>query len=374
VNVELRRNGNRVSRRAELVSWSVMGALAIVGCGTTEVGFEEADGRAAEITTGPDAAGEVAVLVDGGALLVDASSADAASSTDAARGIEAATGTDRGVPGMVDAGLADGPSARDAEGGANAQALNGDAASLDPCGYPPDTTPDPLLARTRVSGWGFVNFAVSPKNEIVELHTTLTVPAKPPPSGTLFLWTGLQPAVGARNYQPIDNGVLQPVLTWGPTCAPRSPQSSYASWWISPQYVNTFGHYPGYTGCLGAAGLNVEPGEELDLRMTLEGTVWRQVVRRLNAAAASASFDIDMLGQAQNYAEFLIELAGQRPVTDVVFTSTTFTMASPEPAACQPNHRGAADEYATPHASADGRTCCVSRIALRAQGVPATTP
>jgi hypothetical protein len=71
------------------------------------------------------------------------------------------------------------------------------------------------------------------------LHTTMTVPEKPPPSGTLFLWPGLQPLPGGKNYNPIGNGVLQPVLMWSGTCAPTAP-SSYASWWISAQYVNTY--------------------------------------------------------------------------------------------------------------------------------------
>ena len=48
-----------------------------------------------------------------------------------------------------------------------------------------------------------------------------------------LLWPGLQPDGPGANDQPLDNGVLQPVLTWGPTCAPNAPDGDpYGSWWI----------------------------------------------------------------------------------------------------------------------------------------------
>ena len=72
-------------------------------------------------------------------------------------------------------------------------------------------------------------------NEFVDLRTTLTVPAPPPATGTLFLWPGLDPAPGGRNFLPIDNGVLQPVLTWGASCAPGQQPIQYSTWWISGQ-------------------------------------------------------------------------------------------------------------------------------------------
>ena len=113
---------------------------------------------------------------------------------------------------------------------------------------------------TPVNGYGDVEFDISTQTQIVGLHTTLTVPAKPPASGTLFLWPGLQPLPGGKNYDPIGNGVLQPVLTWGGTCAPTAP-NSYASWWISAQYVNTYGTDQGYTGCHGGQGMDVAVGD-----------------------------------------------------------------------------------------------------------------
>jgi hypothetical protein len=224
---------------------------------------------------------------------------------------------------------------------------------------------------TRVSSYGTVEFNISTKNQVVALRTTLTVPPKPPASGTLFLWPGLQPLPGGQNYDPIGNGVLQPVLTWGGTCAPGAP-NNYDSWWISGQYVNPTGP-AGHTGCMGGSGTDVAVGDKLDIAMSLSGTVWTQLVTDEESGGTS-TFSIDMLGQAQNWAIFRIEMPdGIKPVSDVVFTSTMLTFAEPDEADCQPSVRGYDDYFSTPQSSGDGASCCVSRIILRAQGVAATT-
>ena len=225
---------------------------------------------------------------------------------------------------------------------------------------------------TPVNGYGDVEFNISTQTQIVGLHTTLTVPAKPPASGTLFLWPGLQPLPGGKNYNPIGNGVLQPVLTWGGTCAPTAP-NSYASWWISAQYVNTYGSDQGHTGCHGGQGMDVAVGDPLDIAMTLSGTVWNQTVVD-RQTGTMATFDFDMDGQAQNWGIFMIESDGSEPISDVVFTSTTLTLAAADSAGCQPSTRGQDDYFAAPKSSTDGKTCCVSKIILRANGVAATTP
>ncbi|HEX3775276.1 MAG TPA: hypothetical protein VHV51_12480 [Polyangiaceae bacterium] len=225
--------------------------------------------------------------------------------------------------------------------------------------------------KTRTNGYGFVDIAASSKNQILSFATTLTVPTKPAMNtGTLFLWPGLQP--GGANFDPIDNGVLQPVLTWGPTCAPNAPRNAYASWWISAQYVNTYGHDTGYTGCLGGDGMNVAVGDALAIVMTLNGTAWHQAVTDA-ASNQTVTYDIDMLGQAQNYAEFVIEQYTQDPAGDVIFTNNVVTFANSEPSACQPTVRGTNDFFTNPKASADGKTCTIDRVVLRAEGVPATT-
>ena len=226
----------------------------------------------------------------------------------------------------------------------------------------------------RASGYGQVGFTPSTQNQIVRLQTTMVVPPKPTvASGTVFLWPGLEPLQGDKNYQPIGLGVLQPVLTWGGTCAPNAPANSYADWWISAQYVNVYDSYMGHTGCLGGDGMTVSVGDELDIDMALVGTVWKQSVHDRQSGHA-VTYDIDMLGQAQGWALFQIELpTSTKPSADLVFTSTTLTFASSEPAACEPNSRGTNDYYSAPQASTDGTRCCVSKITLRAQGVAATT-
>ena len=226
--------------------------------------------------------------------------------------------------------------------------------------------------KTHSSGYGYVQLAAASDNQILSLTTTLSVPAKPSTkTGTLFLWPGLQP--GGANYQPIDNGVLQPVLTWGPTCAPNAPNTPYGSWWVSAQYVNTYGMYPGYTDCHGGDGMNVNVGDELLMVMKLSGTIWHQAVTD-GATQKTVSYDLDMLGQAQNYAEFDIEIYSEDPASDVIFTNTEIVLEKSQPKFCQPTTRGINDFFTNPRMSADGKTCAIDRIVLRAKGVPATSP
>jgi hypothetical protein len=233
---------------------------------------------------------------------------------------------------------------------------------------------------TLVSGFGAIR-VVSNSAEIVALETTMVVPAKPPASGTLFLWPGLQPLPTSANYDKLSNGVLQPVLTWGPTCAPNSPASPYASWWISAQYVNTVitssnSNFAAYGGCHGGTGMSVAVGDTLHMQMSKSGTAWSQTVTDVNTSQ-SVTYNLDMLGQGQNFGEFVIEEpppTPQAPVGDVIFTNSKVTLATGSADSCQPPQRGANDYFAAPHVSHDGTTCCYSRIVLRAQGVAATTP
>ncbi|HEX3772652.1 MAG TPA: hypothetical protein VHV30_17355 [Polyangiaceae bacterium] len=231
---------------------------------------------------------------------------------------------------------------------------------------------DDASATAAVQGYGSVEFTAATRTAITRLQTTMTVPAKPPASGTLFLWPGLEPLRNSANYDPIDLGVLQPVLTWGSTCAPTAP-NTYASWWISAQYVNTYGSDTGFTGCQGGQGIDVAVGDTLDIDMALAGTVWDQTVTDRQTGGV-ATFSIDMQGQAQDWALFIIESDGSKPVSDVIFTHTTITLADSDPTACQPSARGQTDYFAPPRASIDGTKCCVSKIILRASGVAATSP
>jgi hypothetical protein len=204
------------------------------------------------------------------------------------------------------------------------------------------------------------------KNQIVRLQTTMVVPPKPPASGTLFLWPGLDPS--GANFLPIDNGVLQPVLTWGSSCAPGKQPRAYSTWWISAQYVNTIGADPGYIGCYGGDVMSVNVGDTLNMDIKLDGTVWNQTVTDVQTAQ-SVTFGIDMMNQAQNLAYFVIEEYSSAPVSEVVFTNSIITFASADAADCKLNMRGQNDFVSVPVASSDGLTCSIQEIILRAQGI-----
>jgi hypothetical protein len=218
----------------------------------------------------------------------------------------------------------------------------------------------------RITGYGTVSFMANSKNQIVRLQTTLTVPAEPPASGTLFLWPGLQP--NGANFLPIDNGVLQPVLTWGPSCAPGTQPRAYSTWWISGQYVNTNGSDPGYIGCYGGTVMSVKVGDQLNIDMQLAGTIWKQTVTDAETGK-SVTFSFDMMGQAQNIAYFVIEEYSSAPVSEVIFTNTTITYGAADSADCKLAMRGQTDYVSVPVSSSNGLDCTVQEIILRAQGI-----
>jgi hypothetical protein len=225
---------------------------------------------------------------------------------------------------------------------------------------------------THPSGYGAVEFQTSTSNQIVALQTTLLAPSRPTSSTTLYVWPGLEPLPSAPKFNPIGQGVLQPVLTWGSSCGMSSANPN--GWWISALYVNPYTLDQAYYGCLGGKPIDVQVGDQLDITMSLKGTMWSQVVVD-RQSGQTTSYDIDMMGQAQPWALFHIEQPSQnRPTSDVTFTATTLTFAMPEPMACQPTKRGTNDYFPAPQISADGTKCCLSRIILRSQGVMATTP
>ena len=218
----------------------------------------------------------------------------------------------------------------------------------------------------RITGYGTVLISANAKNQMVRLQTTMLVPPQPPASGTLFLWPGLQP--NGANFEPIDNGVLQPVLTWGPSCAPGKQPRAYSTWWISGQYVNTNGSDPGYTGCQGGPVMSVAVGDTLNIDMALAGTTWTQTVTDAQTGQ-SVSYAIDMMNQAQNLAYFVIEEYSSAPVSEVVFTDTTITFGAADAADCKLAMRGQNDFVSVPVASSDGRSCSIQEIILRTQGI-----
>ncbi|CAF3148315.1 unnamed protein product [Rotaria sp. Silwood2] len=234
--------------------------------------------------------------------------------------------------------------------------------------YDPSSTAGLNQAPTgTVSGYGTVIFSVENTNQFVYVETTIIVPPKQAHKGTLFLWPGLQP--GGANFYPIDNGVLQPVLTWGPSCAPGTQPAAYSTWWISAQYVNTYGKLPGYTDCNGGRIMSVNPGDQLCIKFQLRGTDWTQTVTN-RATNMAVTFSINMRGQAQNNLYFIIEQYSSTFVDDVVYLNSSWQFAKPSNNGCNLSSRGMKDFVSTPRLSADKLSCSVAKIIQRAQENP----
>lgn len=241
----------------------------------------------------------------------------------------------------------------------------------DECGAIP-SRPAGGVTSGRVSGPGLIEYAVDAPNVFVGLRTTLAVPAEPPPDGTIFIWPGFQPTPNGMNLQPIGNGALMSVLTWGPSCPPDAPES-YSTWWIAPMYSNISSSDPQYSGCHGGKVALAKPEQRLDIDIHLDGTTWVQKVVNRDTMKGS-DFNLDLNGQAQGRVFFDIELqTSNKPTEDVIFTHTVLSMDTSDPDACQPVTRGMNDFASKPRVSIDGKHCCIDRIVLRASGVMATT-
>jgi hypothetical protein len=285
--------------------------------------------------------------------------ADDAASSDASGPSSDGSAPAQGADGAGDGGSDDAPS-------------NDDAGA--PCAGGQALSASDAPGVTASSSYAAVKWLIASSTDLVGLWTTMIVPAKPSAtSGTLYVWPGIQPYSYSKNFNPIGNGILQPVLSIGPTCAPGAP-NDYTSWWISGQYVNVSSGAAGPSGCLGGPGVDVGVGDSLDISMTLSGTVWTQVVTD-RQTGKTVQFPTDLKGQGQNWATLAIEQpsANLKPVSDVVFTATRLQFAAASPMSCQPSQHGPTDYFATPYVSKDGTTCCISRVILRANGVPATT-
>lgn len=344
-----------------LLRFAVFGALALGSnaCATTN----DSGAMPAGSTGTPEGdngdASSGASSIDAGAN--EASDDDAAPSTSNGPGsTPAPSGADGGEAGG--AVLADGGSAV-ADGGSDASPPDAGASVSTGGACAGGKVGTASTGGTGSRSDGNVEFTASGQTHITSLTTTLTVPPKPASqNGTLFLWPGLEPLT--QNINSL--GVLQPVLTWGGTCAPGAP-NDYNSWWISGQYVTYT------TNCAGGPGMDVAAGDQLNLAITLSGTTWTQTITDVQSGK-TVTFDQDLKGQAQGWAIFEIESDGVEPTADVIFTSTTLTFADSDSSACQPSSFGANDYYSAPVTSTDGKSCCVSKIILRANGVAPTSP
>jgi hypothetical protein len=211
--------------------------------------------------------------------------------------------------------------------------------------------------------------SVNSPNQILRFETTLKVPALPPKpkseNEVLFLWPGLQPDEKGAHFQPIGNGVLQPVLTYGVSCAPTQQPKAFASWWISAQYVNTLSKHKQYKGCLSGPSMLVKPGDELFIEFKLNATTnnWQQLVRN-NTNGKAVMFEHNLGGQEQNYAEFFIESYRASMNTPLVFTNTRIVAKNPVSGnwchASNDNHSSVAGATV----SDNGKVCSIARIAV----------
>jgi hypothetical protein len=226
--------------------------------------------------------------------------------------------------------------------------------------------------QSAASEYGAVKFQLAISNQILRLQTTLRVPEKPKARSTLFIWPGLQWLRG-KDPARLGNGILQPVLTWGPSCAPGT-RTGYDSWWVSGMYVNVSTAAAGPTGCAGGEIMDVGVGDALRMDMNLAGTTWTQTITD-DKTGKSVDYGIDLKGQFQDWATWAIELkgGGAVPPEDVIFTDSVLTFAD-KVSSCQMSQRGPNDYYSAPVLAPDGLHCCYSKIILRTRNVAATSP
>ncbi len=224
----------------------------------------------------------------------------------------------------------------------------------------------PTPSRTEQGGvlFHYADFYLPPPNQIVGLQTSMTVPPLPPVpangAAALFLWPGLQPAAGSAKLLP-QPGVLQPVLTWGQSCAPVQQPPAFSSWWISAEYYSP-------AGCQSGDAMMVEPGDVLLIRLALDPSSgdWTETVTDARSGG-SVQFVINLLGESQNWIDFAIESwFGAAMSTPLEFTDTTITFQSPDEGGWCSSAQGEQNAYAMtpPTAQAGGTQCTIARIVL----------
>jgi hypothetical protein len=183
----------------------------------------------------------------------------------------------------------------------------------------------------------------------------------------LFIWPGLQHSGGADPGR-VGNGVLQPVLTWGPSCNPKAPGkgNDYMGWWISAMYVNVSSGAAGAGGCAGGMAMDVAVGDRLYIDFAVKGNEWTQTVVDL-ANQKKVDFAFDLKGQDQNWVIWDIETPGSsRPAEDTYFEKSVLTFTSPV-TSCQPTSAPEVDFFSAPVLSPDGLNCCYDKMILKAK-------
>jgi hypothetical protein len=214
--------------------------------------------------------------------------------------------------------------------------------------------------------FAFLQYLVQAPNKISRFQTILTAPKVPAQKSTLFIWPGLQHSSG-NDPGRIGNGVLQPVLTWGPSCNPKASGkgSNYMGWWISAMYVNISSGAAGPGGCAGGEAMDVAVGDRMYIDFAVKGTEWTQKVTNPNNMK-TVDLTIDLKGQDQTWAIWDIEVPGSsRPAEDTYFEKSVLTFTNPV-TSCQPSS-ALLDSFSAPMLSADGLNCCYEKITLKAK-------
>lgn len=211
----------------------------------------------------------------------------------------------------------------------------------------------------------YVILTVPSPNKVLNFKTWLTVPEEPAERQTLFIWPGLQHR-GGNDPGRVGNGVLQPVLTWGPSCASSAPASSrsYSSWWIAAMYVNISTRAAGPSGCAAGDAMDTPVGDRLVIEFDVQGNEWTQTVTNLSSME-KVDLTWDLEGQDQNMVIWDIEVpSSARPASDTFFEKSVLTFAEPV-TSCQPTNVTGPDYYSAPVRSPDGLHCCFDKIILK---------
>jgi len=119
-----------------------------------------------------------------------------------------------------------------------------------------------------------------------------------------------------------------------------------------------------HSSLVGGRVLDVKPGDELLLTLTLRGTTWVQSINDLTTRQA-VSYELDMMGQEQNLGLFAIETYNDGHIDgEVVFRNTLITFSEPNADNCSSRYRASNGTLSPPVMSGDGLTCFIEYVTL----------
>ncbi|KAI4528654.1 hypothetical protein K525DRAFT_259030 [Schizophyllum commune Loenen D] len=207
------------------------------------------------------------------------------------------------------------------------------------------------------------------------------IPANDLDGQTLFIWPGIQPgnALNEANGDPagVGNGVLQPVLTYGPSCVPGDHPED--QWYISGVYVGG-GANPDYdVSCFGGDVMEVDPEDLVTCIMELkDGTVstWDQTCINLSNNNQTVTFEKDLGGQLQSWGELIVENPTDQSRTDWTFPAFFYNteLVSDKPmdsSVCIIPETDKAYKSKNSALSQDGLSCTLGGIAIFNPDLPA---